>query len=276
MTQQESQSHIIIEAALPLFAEKGYAATSMNAIAKAAGMSKANLFHHFGSKQELYISVLKAACQSSAGLLNEAAKGHIDLSFKNLAPFLQQELQEILDQPEITLLVMREVIEGEAGIEQSLAQEVFAEHFQLLIKMVEDGINQGILKADPPAELVAFTLISMNLQYFQSHTILRHLSQSEFAHNPAVFLSILSLCYLPIISLPANAETQANTSPQHTIRAFPVTVTQPIIAPIEVSEQAMGSLVAKQAPTLKAQASGEVVWVRCRGCGKTRNCISTT
>lgn len=184
---QDSQQNAIIQAALPLFAEKGYAATSMNAVAKAAGMSKANIFHHFGSKQDLYIAVLKAACQSSAGLLNEAAQGSVELGFHDLAPFLRQELNDILVQPENTLLVMREVIEGEAGIERSLAQEVFAEHFQFLIKMVEDGIEQGILKADTPAELVAFTLVSMNMQYFQTQNVLRHLSDQPFAQNPDVF-----------------------------------------------------------------------------------------
>lgn len=37
---------------------KGYGAASMDEIAKACGMTKANLFHHYGSKSELALAVL--------------------------------------------------------------------------------------------------------------------------------------------------------------------------------------------------------------------------
>ncbi len=37
---------------------KGYNATSMEDIARACGMTKANLFHHFGSKEDLGLAVL--------------------------------------------------------------------------------------------------------------------------------------------------------------------------------------------------------------------------
>lgn len=44
----------IINAALELFAQKGYKDSSTDVIVKAAGISKGLLFHYFGSKQGLY------------------------------------------------------------------------------------------------------------------------------------------------------------------------------------------------------------------------------
>jgi AcrR family transcriptional regulator len=41
------------EAALTLFAERGYAGTSVRGVAAAAGVSPALLFHHYGSKEGL-------------------------------------------------------------------------------------------------------------------------------------------------------------------------------------------------------------------------------
>jgi AcrR family transcriptional regulator len=43
----------IIEAALGLFRENGYEATTMRAIARAAGVSIGNAYYYFGSKEEL-------------------------------------------------------------------------------------------------------------------------------------------------------------------------------------------------------------------------------
>ncbi len=46
----------IIRAATALFLEKGYAATSMSALAQACGMQKASLYHHFPSKEALFVA----------------------------------------------------------------------------------------------------------------------------------------------------------------------------------------------------------------------------
>lgn len=50
----EKQNNII-NSALTEFASTGYTKTSMNAIAKRAGISKASLFYYFNTKKELYL-----------------------------------------------------------------------------------------------------------------------------------------------------------------------------------------------------------------------------
>ncbi len=47
----------IIEAAICEFTEKGYPVTSMESIAKRAGLSKGGLYHHFNSKVEILLAV---------------------------------------------------------------------------------------------------------------------------------------------------------------------------------------------------------------------------
>ena len=48
----------IFRSALREFAEKGYESASTNSITDEAGISKGLLFHYFGSKKDLYLSVL--------------------------------------------------------------------------------------------------------------------------------------------------------------------------------------------------------------------------
>lgn len=53
----------ILEAALPLFAAKGFAATTTREIAQAAGVSEALIFKHFPSKQALYEAMFTACLE---------------------------------------------------------------------------------------------------------------------------------------------------------------------------------------------------------------------
>jgi TetR/AcrR family transcriptional repressor of mexJK operon len=55
----------IMEAATDLFAARGYGAVSMDAIAKAADVSKATLYAHFESKDSLFATIVKVACQEN-------------------------------------------------------------------------------------------------------------------------------------------------------------------------------------------------------------------
>jgi len=43
--------------ALDLFIQKGYSGTSISTIAKALGMSKANLYHYCSSKEDLFYKI---------------------------------------------------------------------------------------------------------------------------------------------------------------------------------------------------------------------------
>ncbi|MEZ0374295.1 MAG: TetR/AcrR family transcriptional regulator [Candidatus Sericytochromatia bacterium] len=49
----------ILAAALELFAERGYAATSTGAIAKQAGVAEGLIFKHFRSKKELFLKLVR-------------------------------------------------------------------------------------------------------------------------------------------------------------------------------------------------------------------------
>lgn len=53
----------ILEAAKSLFLSLGYANTSMDAVAAAAGVSKLTVYSHFTDKQTLFCSAVMATCQ---------------------------------------------------------------------------------------------------------------------------------------------------------------------------------------------------------------------
>ena len=60
-----SKSDQLIEAALELFAERGFRATGIDAILERAGVAKMTLYKHFATKNDLVLAALRRADQRS-------------------------------------------------------------------------------------------------------------------------------------------------------------------------------------------------------------------
>lgn len=63
---------LIVQAALPEFAERGYEAASVGRIARAAGVTRTVLYDHFPSKHALFVEVLDAEEQALLSYLRAA------------------------------------------------------------------------------------------------------------------------------------------------------------------------------------------------------------
>src|SRR5436190_14701999 len=65
----DERRQAIVDAAVPLFARKGFAGTTTRELAEAAGISEALLFRHFPSKQLLYGEILQQlGCEGDPAL----------------------------------------------------------------------------------------------------------------------------------------------------------------------------------------------------------------
>lgn len=62
--KSESKGQQILVAATELFTEHGYSSTSMDLVAKQAGVSKQTVYSHFGNKDQLFAESIKSKCDS--------------------------------------------------------------------------------------------------------------------------------------------------------------------------------------------------------------------
>ena len=70
--KQPAKRQAIRDAARRVFLAQGYAGTSVDAIAAAAGVSKQTIYNHFGDKEALFRAVVRAAHGDLAGDFHEA------------------------------------------------------------------------------------------------------------------------------------------------------------------------------------------------------------
>jgi TetR/AcrR family transcriptional repressor of mexJK operon len=62
--KHSAKREAILDAAQVLFLSEGYAATSMDAVAASAGVSKATIYAHFEGKEELFAAIMRRRCEA--------------------------------------------------------------------------------------------------------------------------------------------------------------------------------------------------------------------
>lgn len=61
--RSEAKGRAIVEAATRTFTKHGYGRSSMDAIAREAGVSKQTIYHHYGSKEALFGAIVSSRCE---------------------------------------------------------------------------------------------------------------------------------------------------------------------------------------------------------------------
>ncbi len=176
----------ILEAAEALFAEKGFDAVSMSAIARLANTSKPNIYHHFKNKNELYLAVMKTAVQRSSVLLDalEDAPGTFR---QHLSDFSAGQLNNILAHKRSTQLILRETLSGGTQNGQEIARHVVGEVFTRLVAMVHQGQQENEFRDDIDPALAAFMVIAANMFFFQANPIMQHIPEAHFTNDAGTF-----------------------------------------------------------------------------------------
>ena len=64
----------LLDAALTVFSQKGFHATTLNEIAGIAGVTKGSVFHHFDTKTDLYIAVIEIVFINIENSIQESAQ----------------------------------------------------------------------------------------------------------------------------------------------------------------------------------------------------------
>jgi TetR/AcrR family transcriptional regulator len=182
----------ILAAAEELFAVQGFEATSMNDVARQCDVSKANIFHHFNSKQDLYMAVLRHASREAAEYLQhpEARKGGFEERFAGYATDL---LQSMMKHGPLYRLMLRELLtEKNQAFTTELAQRVLGEKFARLVTILRTGQTRRELRADFDPAMAAIVLIGTNIFFLQCQSLFEQFPDVRFAADPKRYTALLS------------------------------------------------------------------------------------
>jgi AcrR family transcriptional regulator len=113
LTAEERRSGIL-DAALTAFSQKGYHATSLDDIAGVAGVSKALIYEHFASKQELHADLIARNARELTQRVAGALSGvEVESTVERLAAGLEAFFAYVEERREAWRMLVRNVSDPE-------------------------------------------------------------------------------------------------------------------------------------------------------------------
>ncbi len=152
----------LLDAALPLFAEKGFAKTSTREIAQAARVNIASISYYFGDKAGLYRAVFmdpRGNPHVDAAVL-EPAQANLDASLRALLIGFAQPLKQGHLVQSCMKLHFREMLEPTGVWQEEIDTNIKPAHLALVHVLCH---HLGVQRADDDLHRLAFSLAGLGI-----------------------------------------------------------------------------------------------------------------
>jgi AcrR family transcriptional regulator len=142
--RKETRPQELLDAALQLFVEKGFAATRSEEVARAAGVSKGTLYLYYPSKEELFKAVVRQKLSSLIAEGLEMVESHLGSTSELLVQLTMTWWERFGSTPAagIHKVVLSEV-RNFPELAQFYADEVILPAHRLFEGVVQRGIDGG-------------------------------------------------------------------------------------------------------------------------------------
>ena len=142
--RKQARPSELLDAALALFVEKGFAATRAEEVAHRAGVSKGTLYLYFPSKEELLKAVIRHTLSADIAGGREWVQAFNGTASEALTELLSRWWERVYDSPNSAIfkLVLTEV-RNFPDIAEFYAREVAAPGMELMSQLLQRGVDSG-------------------------------------------------------------------------------------------------------------------------------------
>jgi len=137
--------------AIALFCSKGYVATSVSDIVRAAGVTKPVMYYYFGSKAGLFDTLLGEAFQALQRLTQEALEHPGGLRAR-LLDLIERNFDFCNQHPEQLRFILYALFAPERGIPEVRFPEFHRFNAGIFVRILEEAQEQGELGPVSPEE----------------------------------------------------------------------------------------------------------------------------
>ncbi len=183
----------LIEVAREVFAQKGYAGSSLSEIANLAGLRKASLYHHFPSKDSIYLAVLDELVHA---IRDQFIASEVPLG--GYTARLEDAVGRALDYLEANVegarILARDMIDF-GPFMQAHGQETVSLTLQMWANFLRRGMDAGEFKKQSPEQLI-ISLVGMALYTYATDDISSRLLSvdSSESRRERLMVPIKALC----------------------------------------------------------------------------------
>jgi AcrR family transcriptional regulator len=181
----EARPGEIVSAALRLFAANGLAATRLEDVAKAAGISKGSIYRYFPTKEDLFRAVVRQELLPTIVQVEATVAGHRGSSAALIRAIANRMMQVMEgDAGSIPKLVL-----SEAGnfpeIARFYADEVVSRGLRLFQRVLQRGAERGEFRPVEAQHLIPTLVGPILLMLLWRHSVGRH-ADLQFDHRAVI------------------------------------------------------------------------------------------
>ena len=155
----------ILDAALTVFAERGYSNTRLEDIGEAAGVTKGAIYHYFANKEDLLLRAIEQRSEQACGKIEEIVRDKTAPVSTRLRLVVRRWFGSISKErlAVVTLLLQGIAHEAPDAFRRWLAGGP-TESARLIASLVREGQSRGEFRPDADADVAARMLVSGLLQ----------------------------------------------------------------------------------------------------------------
>ncbi|HCP32120.1 TPA: hypothetical protein DIT45_02590 [Candidatus Acetothermia bacterium] len=158
MTRQGRLEEKITGTAERLFAQKGFAATGMRAIAQTAKVSIGAIYHHFKSKDEILERIMHEELERRQRFLERLRGQGLPLQ-KQIKQIVQMHFDLLQEKSDAARLFFRERFDPSPVLRAKI-QDLYGEVAGYVAEIIREGIATGEVRPCQPL-LTAYTILGM-------------------------------------------------------------------------------------------------------------------
>jgi AcrR family transcriptional regulator len=151
----------IMDAAVQLFSRTGYEAASVNDICGSAGVSKGAFYHHFPSKQQLFLAIIEDWLKAvDAQLFSQTGDaGTVPQSLNRMAKMLGFVFEAASGQLPMFMEFLVQASRDQAVWDATIAP--YRRYQGLFTDLIEKGQGEGSIRPEVNAQTTSWVLISL-------------------------------------------------------------------------------------------------------------------
>ena len=173
----------IMNAAIELFAEKGFEGSSIRDLAARADVNVAMVNYYFGSKDKLFEAIVAYKAGFMRGKLDEIAANNQLTEIEKIDLVIESYVLKILSNPSFHRVLHQELLMGERETMHKNIINIFVANTKIIRSIIEHGIRKKVFKKVDP-ELTMATIIGTINQVMLSKAMCTLLIDREESFDP--------------------------------------------------------------------------------------------
>jgi TetR/AcrR family fatty acid metabolism transcriptional regulator len=146
----------IIEAAVRIFARKGYYNSRVSDIAREAGLAAGTIYLYFKTKDDILVTLFREKMAHFVASLRKAITAEPDAVAK-IQRLVRLHFEMLEGDPELAEVVQVELRQGQKFFRGASAHEI-SSYFALIGSVLEEGVAQGQLRPELPIKVATKAL----------------------------------------------------------------------------------------------------------------------